>query len=420
MDYNKNVLIISHNPLSETSNNGKTLASIFEGVPKENIYQIYLSAEKPNYSDMCHYLQINEKQILKSILCCENQCCKEVNATFDKQISVTISMSSFANQTKRLLRELIWKFGLWRPKLAQWLKDKRFDAVFFMAGDGLFAYDVYSFVMESIEAKGCMFFTDDYVIGRSSCSPVAFIRRFLLRRKIHQSLKITKELFVISDEMKNAYYDIFHRDSCVVRNFSVESVSCKDKKNISDDVVMIYAGGLHYNRWKVLAEIANAINQINEHSRLKCRLEIYSAQNVSQNILEEISIDGVSEFKGSIPASQIAAIYSKADVLVHVESFDKKAMASTMYSFSTKIPEYMSAGKCIFAVGPNEVASMRYLLDVACVANDQSSILSRVDYLLNNAQYRACVGNRCREKFEQDFSNEKQKECLNQIFSIIS
>lgn len=64
---NKKILIISHNPLSRVNNNGKTLASIFQGVPKENIYQIYLNSDVPDYSKECHYLQINEKQLLRSL-----------------------------------------------------------------------------------------------------------------------------------------------------------------------------------------------------------------------------------------------------------------------------------------------------------------------------------------------------------------
>ena len=64
---NKKVLIISHNSLSRVNNNGKTLASIFDGVPLDNIYQIFLNNDIPDYSDSCHYLKINEQQIIKSI-----------------------------------------------------------------------------------------------------------------------------------------------------------------------------------------------------------------------------------------------------------------------------------------------------------------------------------------------------------------
>ena len=55
-----------------------------------------------------------------------------------------------------------------------------------------------------------------------------------------------------------------------------------DKMNSStDNLVMLYAGGLHYNRWKVLSKIANALKCINESNPIKCQLKIYSSQNIN-------------------------------------------------------------------------------------------------------------------------------------------
>ena len=72
---NKKILIISHNPLSKVNNNGKTLVSIFKGVPSDNIYQLYLNADIPDYNENCHYVQLNEHQILHSIVHRNNVCC---------------------------------------------------------------------------------------------------------------------------------------------------------------------------------------------------------------------------------------------------------------------------------------------------------------------------------------------------------
>lgn len=415
----KKILIISHNPLSRVNNNGKTLVSIFDGIPNENIYQIYLNADIPDHSKDCHYLQINEKQIVRSLLNMKNFCCEEVDATPNVVSRTTVKNRNFANHTKRLLRECVWKIGFWQSRLEEWLKDKKFDVVFFMAGDGMFAYDVYRFVMNHASSKGCVFFTDDYILGRTSHSPTALLRQELLKCKMKKTLKITEELYVISDEMKNAYKDIFSLDGYVVRNFSAErttGVSDEQSKR-NDELVMVYAGGLHYNRWKVLLEIAHALKEINRTSETKCFLKIYSAQNISSKITDSLTVEGASEFCGGAPASQIADIYAKADILLHVESFDKKAVASTKYSFSTKIPEYLSANKCVLAVGPAEVASVRYLADFACVISDGVLLSSALAKLIGDSGYRDRVRVDCAERYERDFTREKQKECLNKILS---
>ena len=413
----KKILIISHNPLSCVNNNGKTLASIFEGVSKDNIYQIYLSTEIPDYCDKSHFLQINEKQILSSFIYRKNLCCCPIKADPNQISSTAIKKRNFANHTKRLLREVIWKFSIWKPKLREWLKDEQFDVVFFMAGDGLFAYDIYNFVMQHVNSKGCVFFTDDYIIGKTSFSPIAFLRQFLLKRKIKNTLYITKDLYVISEEMKEAYKKLFKVEGYVIRNFSVERVAQSlDKMNSStDNLVMLYAGGLHYNRWKVLSKIANALKCINESNPIKCQLKIYSSQNISDKIINQITVEGASEFCGSAAASQIAILYGSSNILLHVESFDRKAIASTKYSFSTKIPEYLSAGKCVLAVGPLEVASIQYLSKCASVISDDNSLVGRLTDLVNNAEYREMIKQTCEKTYIEDFSHQKQEESLKQI-----
>lgn len=417
----KNVLIISHNPLSKVNNNGKTLVSILKGVPDSNIYQIYLTSEIPDYSEQCHYLQINEKQILSSLLHFKNLCCNEIESTPDKVSSIKITNHNFANHAKRLIREGIWKFALWQSKLQTWLKDKHFDVVFFMAGDGLFAYDIYHFVMNHTSAKGCLFFTDDYIIGKSSRSPFASLRRNLLKNKIKNTLKSVDELYVISEEMKIAYAELFQRKGYVIRNFSVERnnrIYQNDSNSTKDKLIMVYAGGLHYNRWKVLAQIAKELNELNKVNDIKCCLHIYSSQNIEDEIINQIEIDNASKFCGSAAASQIADIYAKSDILLHVESFEDKAIASTKYSFSTKIPEYLSAGKCVLAVGPDEVASMRYLANFACVITNQISITETLNKLINDNNYRDYIKHNCEQQFENDFSTKKQEECLARILAV--
>lgn len=421
MDYTaKKVLLISHNPLSRVNNNGKTLASIFEGIPKNSIYQIYLNSDTPDYDENCHYLQLNEKQIIRSAFSRKNICCQEIISTADKVSKATVKTKTFAIHTKRLLRESIWKITLWKKQLKKWLVDKRFDVVFFMAGDGLFAYDVYRYVMENTLAKGCIFFTDDYVIGKSSYSPVARLRQNMVRRKIIKTLPLVKDVYVISNEMKLAYRQLFGVDSYVIRNFSIERIELDKRKNdvASKCLTMVYAGGLHYNRWKVLAQIALALKTINNSGKQKCCLKIYSSQNVSNEIIKKISIDGSSEFCGAAQASQIAGIYADADILLHVESFEKKAIASTKYSFSTKIPEYLSASKCVLAMGPHEVASIKYLSEFACVVEDNAKLHSVLEKLVTDSEYRVLVKTNCEKYYKKDFSAEKQKECLEHILNI--
>ena len=57
-----NVLIISNNVLSKTSNNGKTLYSLFRGFPEGTVSQLFFSGEMPNISGY-NYYQLSDADI---------------------------------------------------------------------------------------------------------------------------------------------------------------------------------------------------------------------------------------------------------------------------------------------------------------------------------------------------------------------
>src|SRR5690606_25522384 len=89
---------------------------------------------------------------------------------------------------------------------------------------------------------------------------------------------------------------------------------------------------------------------------------------------------------GKVSYSIIPDILSDADILLHVESFDKKEMLATSLSFSTKLVDYFMAGRCIVALGWVNSASIKYLetKEAAIVINDLSEIENVLLDLLNS------------------------------------
>lgn len=59
-------LVVSNNPFSTTSNNGKTLASFFKDFPKDKIAQLYFSPALPDEESFPNYFQITDLQMFRS------------------------------------------------------------------------------------------------------------------------------------------------------------------------------------------------------------------------------------------------------------------------------------------------------------------------------------------------------------------
>ena len=90
-------------------------------------------------------------------------------------------------------------------------------------------------------------------------------------------------------------------------------------------------------------------------------LLIYTQSMMEVGMQEAFSYCNSLKLCGSVSSIEVLKIQQDADVLVHVESFSKQSVFETKMSFSTKLVDYMMAGKIIFAIGPMEVNSLETL-----------------------------------------------------------
>ena len=132
---------------------------------------------------------------------------------------------------------------------------------------------------------------------------------------------------------------------------------------------MVFTGNISSGRYKSLGLIGKAIKRINANGK-KIELDIYTKTPMTKKMTKTLNIEGVN-FLGGISADKVNEVQNDADILVHAESFDRKNMLLVRQSFSTKIVDYLYRAKCIFAVGPHNVASIDYLKknDAAIVSN---------------------------------------------------
>ena len=70
----------------------------------------------------------------------------------------------------------------------------------------------------------------------------------------------------------------------------------------------------------------------------------------------------------------------------------------TRLSVSTKIADYLGAGKCILGIGRADLASIQHLQDVACVVNNPEDMRERLSLLIEDVDYRQQLSIKAREK----------------------
>ena len=103
---------------------------------------------------------------------------------------------------------------------------------------------------------------------------------------------------------------------------------------------------------------------------------------------------------GSVPNGELPEVYASADILVHVESFDPEWASYTHLSLSTKVTEYMMAGRPLLGVGPRSANSIRYISEsgagVSQMEDDATELLGKVRSLVADRSLRERLGLRAR------------------------
>lgn len=420
MKYPK-VLVVSNNPLSETRNNGKTMASFFEGFPEKRLAQLYFSNDVPD-SDICRrYFQLSDRDIFRSLIRLTPQCGRVATTTsHDETKSVrTFGHSRLSRALKsnsgRLAREVVWAISPCpNVKLIEWLDETSPDVIFFTAGDSAFAYDIVNMIKRRYGADLVTFITDDYVLPRRRVSVAWWVRRSLVLRKMRRAIAESRSLITISEKMRSEYARLFGRDSFVAFNIPSHQSSGKEASSDKEYIELVYAGGLHFSRWKTLRRLAKVIEHYNAnrtHGK-PAYLKIYTNEVPEAKMRSRIEVSGAAGYRGSLTKEQLEAVLPDADILVHAESFDRSCIESTRLSVSTKISEYLALGRPILAVGPAEVASMEFLEDAACCVTSVGKIEPMVHQLLEGETHREWYASKAEEKWRTVRAQYSDAEAL--------
>ena len=302
MSLHKRVLIISNNALSMTSNNGKTLWSLFEDYPKKNLNQLFTRAELPSL-EINSYYRITNKDVLKGRISKSHRggCISAVSSA-EQENAYKVSIPSIKRTSLNcLFRELLWFAGWKSPQLDEWIRYIKPDIIFFVAGDTLYSYKICEYVAKRTKASINVYITDDYICKRSKENVFDLLKRRLIVKRLKEILSYTHSFFTISEKMRTEYLNLLDKDSMPVFNISEKlhksDFDSGDKKN---ELLFTYTGSLYYGRDTILIEIAQRLSELSKNYNCLVRLEVYSNKDPDKIILDKLMNTGVASYGGSL------------------------------------------------------------------------------------------------------------------------
>ena len=168
---------------------------------------------------------------------------------------------------------------------------------------------------------------------------------------------MSDKLYGASEELCKAYQCIFEKNFTPLYKGCLNSPNVK--QSVNNPIKIIYAGNLLWGRDVVLAEIANALEEINADGVKVC-LEIYTGSAITNEVAKKLNKGASSRICGRLAYDEIIKIQNCADVLLQVESFDNHQIDIVKYSFSTKIIDCLQAGGTMLVIGPSGISSVEY------------------------------------------------------------
>ena len=394
MERSIRILVVSNTPWDDSNSFGSSFSNILGGESRYEIANIYCQPGWPNTQVAKRFFRISEKSIIRSLVKKAKSSGEEVanHPGVVNQDSETVKKAKHIRwQLFFWIRDLIWVTGKWHSaELDRFIDDFQPDIVFqpLYFQPHINRIGIYAAQRANVPMVGYTS-DDNYSLRQYNWSPLFWIDRLIKRRLFKKAVSHCRLLDVITETQRKEYDRYFGKGKCKVLYKGGDFSHPIPKMMTNHPIRFLYTGNLGAGRWETLAQIAKEIHKLNANGR-KAQLEIYSATSLSPAILSQLDIPDSSEFKGRVSAIEIKPLQQKADVLIHVEPFKKTERYKARLSFSTKIVDYMEAGKCILAVGWKETGGIEYLAtnNAACCITDPAEIGQTLSQLVEKKELR--------------------------------
>ena len=359
------VLIVSRSPWDNSNSFGNTFSNLFGGMQDVEIYNLCCQDGVNSNSIVRKAYQMTDRTVLRSML---GRPAGHVMLHEDSEKEQPQALSSIMPRRRLtifyIIRDFIWKFGRWWNRdIKSFLEEVNPDIIYLPLYASWYMCDVQRKIVDYCQVPVVGHISDDLYNYPPHClkQPLAYLYRVNVRRKIRQLIAKCSYVEVFAENMARDYSRIFKKPFYVIgKGIDTSAIDDVAVSSIEDGVISyVYTGNIGNGRYKELAKLAKALDK--EYDNNKAELRIYTQSMIEKDMKQ--SFEGCKSLKlcGSVSSDEVRRVQQKADVLVHVESFSDQSIFETKMSFSTKIIDYMLAGKIIFAIGPSVVNSIETL-----------------------------------------------------------
>lgn len=352
------VLVVSAPPMNGRGGTGVTLGNLFASVPASQVAQVHLDPGSVDPGRCGSSLLLpNKGSPLEGWIRSRLQ---------DPSRAANAPPTIVAAKPLDAGRARAWASALFdlapvhlTPAAKNWANERRPDLIYSQLGS-IRVMRVVNRLAEHLGVPVVPHFMDDWKNTLYSHGELLGLARTELRRQLHEVLDRSPIILGISTPMVDEYAEIFKRPGLAFMN-CVADDELSNASVVAAPIVRVltYVGGLHLERWRSLANLADNLAKLQPEATLRVHAPDADLRAYREHFEHR---DNVT-WGPSLTPHDVPEVLAQADAVVHVESWSNEARRYTRLSISTKVPQYLASGRPILAIGPPELASMRYILE---------------------------------------------------------
>lgn len=389
-------LVIAHNPLSTQTNNGKTYASLLSEFSKEQLCQIYATDLKPDFEIAGSFYKISEKSVIrnKRNIIGGEVFANDVNNDETERISPNVGgvhklkklMQSFTyTWTGQAVRSWLWgNKSLLNADLRNWIEKEKPDFVFWGNGNINAMVNLVLQICKEYKLPLIVNLGDDYFSRGYTANIFYDCYQKKLKNIFSQIAKLAEVIIVCSDRMGERLKKQFGGNYLVAMNSVDRDRIFEEKKINKNNIDMVYTGNVGIGRWKTLVQVGQVLNRLSKEWNI--HLEIYTGEDLDAKVIASLNQQPCIKLCGAVYGEELHKVRENADIMLFVETFEKKHKKLLETAVSTKVPEYLNTRRAILAVGPEYSAAIDYYKknDVAEVVTSMEEIEKAIRRLLES------------------------------------
>ncbi len=414
------ILILSVSAWSSKTG-ADTWPTLVEGHDPQHVASLSLRDDAPDSPAADHYFRISETLVLRSILKRSTKTGARVERSSVPAKTLGAHEKRYTSMKRNLVsllgREAVWLLGRWKtPELRGFIEDFRPDVILYAMDGYIHLNRLCRYAKKLSKAKSIGFFVDDNFTYKQSPRLGDRIFRFFQRRSLRRLAKETDAFFAISEVTKTEA-DAFFGIDCTVLTKPLKQLPVFVPYTPKRPIRMLYTGNLGIGRDRSLLTLMRAIHALGEDASAFA-VEVYTRTALSDERKAELLSLGCA-LHAPVPQSEVHALQKEADILLFLEDTDGPDARTARLSFSTKITDYLAAGKCILAVGCKDTAPMQYFEanGAALTAETGVEIRECLERILSDASLVSTVAEHAVLAGRKNHDKETVLQTFNRVIS---